>query len=51
MTLLSTYLMPGRMLARHPSSRVGRPAVVLFTSGSESTPKAVPLSHRNLLTN
>jgi long-chain-fatty-acid--[acyl-carrier-protein] ligase len=27
------------------------PAVVLFTSGSESLPKAVPLTHRNLLTN
>jgi len=27
------------------------PAVVLFTSGSESVPKAVPLSHRNLVTN
>ncbi len=26
-------------------------AVVLFTSGSESLPKAVPLSHQNLLTN
>jgi acyl-CoA synthetase (AMP-forming)/AMP-acid ligase II len=26
-------------------------AVVLFTSGSESLPKAVPLSHMNLLTN
>ncbi len=26
-------------------------AVVLFTSGSESTPKAVPLTHTNLLTN
>ena len=26
-------------------------AVVLFTSGSESLPKAVPLTHRNLLTN
>jgi acyl-CoA synthetase (AMP-forming)/AMP-acid ligase II/1-acyl-sn-glycerol-3-phosphate acyltransferase/acyl carrier protein len=26
-------------------------AVVLFTSGSESVPKAVPLSHLNLLTN
>ncbi|MGC8561220.1 MAG: MFS transporter [Phycisphaerae bacterium] len=27
------------------------PAVILFTSGSESLPKAVPLTHTNLLTN
>jgi acyl-CoA synthetase (AMP-forming)/AMP-acid ligase II/acyl carrier protein len=51
MTLLSTYLMPGRLLRSLPRVDLDAPAVVLFTSGSESTPKAVPLSHRNLIAN
>jgi long-chain-fatty-acid--[acyl-carrier-protein] ligase len=57
MTLLSTYVLPSRLLRAVPrpgvsgAPGVDDPAVVLFTSGSENTPKAVPLSHRNLLSN
>ncbi len=46
-----SYLAPGRLLRAVPHQDPDAPAVVLFTSGSESAPKAVPLSHRNLLTN
>ncbi|KPK80632.1 MAG: hypothetical protein AMJ81_11705, partial [Phycisphaerae bacterium SM23_33] len=33
------------------NAKVPQTAAVLFTSGSETAPKAVPLTHRNLLTN
>jgi len=36
---------------RYRPERANDPSVVLFTSGSEGTPKGVVLSHRNLLAN
>jgi len=49
--LAASYLAPGRFLRDLLRPDADDPAVVLFTSGSESAPKAVPLSHRNLLSN
>jgi len=44
--------LPGGLLTRSlPKSNENDPAVVLFTSGSEKEPKAVPLSHRNIAGN
>ncbi len=48
-TLLAVRLLPGRVRRRVPRPDPDSPAVVLFTSGSEKAPKAVPLTHRNLL--
>jgi long-chain-fatty-acid--[acyl-carrier-protein] ligase len=48
---LTVRLRPGAIQKRVPRASAGDPAVVLFTSGSEKAPKAVPLTHRNLLTN
>ena len=46
-----TYLRPTAFLKNLPKQDERDPAVFLFTSGSESAPKTVPLTHRNLLTN
>ena len=43
----ASRFMPRVLRVPHPDP--DSPAVVLFTSGSEKAPKAVPLTHRNLL--
>src|SRR5262249_38925031 len=51
LTLLKVRLMPGRVRRRVPAISPDKPAVVLFTSGSEKAPKAVPLTHVNIMSN
>jgi long-chain-fatty-acid--[acyl-carrier-protein] ligase len=48
-TLLMVRWLPGRVRKSIPQIAPDQPAVVLFTSGSEKAPKAVPLTHRNIL--
>ncbi len=48
-TLLAVRWLPGRIRKRLPVLSPDQPAVVLFTSGSEKAPKAVPLTHNNIL--
>jgi long-chain-fatty-acid--[acyl-carrier-protein] ligase len=48
-TLLRVRWRPGSFHRSLPATAPDRAAVVLFTSGSEKAPKAVPLTHTNLL--
>jgi long-chain-fatty-acid--[acyl-carrier-protein] ligase len=50
-TLLRVRWRPESVRQATPRPAPEQPAVVLFTSGSEKAPKAVSLTHRNLLTN
>jgi long-chain-fatty-acid--[acyl-carrier-protein] ligase len=50
-SLLTIQLFPSKLRRDIASPSPDQPAVVLFTSGSEKAPKAVPLTHRNLLSN
>jgi long-chain-fatty-acid--[acyl-carrier-protein] ligase len=47
--LLSVRFRPGSVLGSVPRPGRDETAVVLFTSGSEKAPKAVPLTHGNIL--
>src|SRR5262249_37554502 len=49
--LMRVRWLPDGVRASVPKADPNSPAVVLFTSGSEKAPKAVPLTHRNLILN
>jgi long-chain-fatty-acid--[acyl-carrier-protein] ligase len=49
--LLTARFLPGSIRRNMPPMAPDAPAVILFTSGSEKAPKAVPLTHRNILCN
>jgi long-chain-fatty-acid--[acyl-carrier-protein] ligase len=46
---LSIRLFPASIRRRIPKKNPDQPALILFTSGSERAPKAVPLTHTNIL--
>ncbi len=46
---LSIRFLPGFVRNSAPGSDVHQPALILFTSGSERAPKAVPLTHSNVI--
>lgn len=48
---IKSKLPTGLLLKALPKNSEDDPVVVLFTSGSEKEPKAVPLSHRNITSN
>lgn len=50
-TLLYVRFAPGGIRRQASRANPDQPAVLLFTSGSERAPKAVPLTHANLLSN
>ncbi len=50
-TLLAIRFAPESVRRRCPSPEPGARAAILFTSGSEKAPKAVPLTHANILAN
>ena len=49
--LFRAKITPRWFLDNLPKIDPNQPAVILFTSGSEKAPKAVPLTHNNLLSN